>query len=352
MVSSKTIGAAIAAAAVVGIGAYAFTQNSGDSNNSADAHTVALVTDQGGIDDRSFNQSAWEGLQAYGEANDLEKGTSGYNYFQSTNASDIKTNLQQAVKNGYKLIYGVGFATHNAVTEVSKANPDINFAIIDDVVEADNVASVTFKAEQASYLAGVAAAKTTKTDKVGFVGGIHGDVIDAFEAGFKAGVASVDEDIEVVTQYADSFTDAAKGKTIAGAMYTNNVDVIYQAAGGAGNGVFAEAKALNTKKSADEKVWVIGVDRDQAADGEYTDKDGKKSNFTLGSALKRVDQAVEQIAQDAKDGKFPGGKVVTFGLEDKGVGFTTGNLSDDAKEAVAAAEKDILDGKVEVPVKP
>ncbi|HEY4399227.1 MAG TPA: BMP family ABC transporter substrate-binding protein [Lactobacillaceae bacterium] len=351
MVSSRTIGIAVAAVAVVGIGAYAVSQNGGSTKKS-DAYNVALVTDGGGIDDKSFNQSAWEGLEAYGKANDLKKGVDGYNYFQSTSASDIKTNLQQAVKAGYKLVYGVGFATENGIKEVSKANPKTNFAIIDDVVSAKNVESLTFQSEQSSYLAGVAAAKTTKTDKVGFVGGIHGDVIDTFEAGFKAGVKSVNPKIQVITQYADSFTDAAKGKTIAAAIYANGADVIFQAAGGTGNGVFTEAKALNQKTAAADKVWVIGVDRDQNADGAYTDKDGKTSNFTLASALKRVDVAVEKVANDAKDGKFKGGKIEVFGLKDKGVDLTTNNLSDDAKAAVESARKAILAGDVKVPVHP
>ena len=319
-----------------------------------DGLLLALVTDGGGIDDRSFNQSAWEGLESYGKANGLKQGKGGYNYFQSTDTSEIKTNLQTAVKGGYKLVYGVGFAAAPAVTSVAKANPKTNFAIIDAVIAKKNVASLTFKTEQSSYLAGVAAAKQSKSGTVGFVGGIHGDVIDTFEAGFKAGVKATNANIKVLTQYTDSFTDAAKGKTIAASMTANGADVIFQAAGGAGNGVFAEAKAANQKESADsdKKIWVIGVDRDQKSDGNYKDKDGKSSNFTLVSAVKRVDSAVEDVATKAKNDKFPGGKTITYGLKEKGVSLSKDSASSSVWSAVQSAQKKIVAGDIKVPVHP
>src|SRR5699024_3736745 len=155
-----------------------------------------------------------------------------------------------------------------AIEESATDNPDTNFVIIDDVIEGmDNVASATFKDNEAAYLAGVAAATTTETKKVGFVGGVEGEVIDRFQAGFEAGVKSVDSSIEVKVQYAASFSAPDKGKTIAASMYQSGVDVIYHASGATGTGVFAEAKAIN--EQGDKKVWVIGVDRDQKEDGEY-----------------------------------------------------------------------------------
>ncbi|ARN62924.1 BMP family lipoprotein [Leuconostoc mesenteroides] len=351
MQRSAKIGIGVAAVVVIGGGIYAATQK---SSTKSTGYAVALVTDGGGIDDRSFNQSAWEGLKAYGKANNLEQGKGGYNYFLSSDTSDIKTNLQTAVKGGYKLVYGVGFVAAPAVTSVSKANSKTNFAIIDSVVNNKNVASLLFKSEQSSYLAGVAAAKQTKSKTVGFVGGIHSDTIDTFEAGFKAGVKDTDSSIKVITQYTDSFTDAAKGKTIAASMVANGADVIFQAAGGAGNGVFAEAKAENQKlaANADKKVWVIGVDRDQKTDGNYKDKDGKASNFTLVSAVKRVDSAVEDVANKAKNDKFPGGKTITYGLKQKGVSLSKDSASEDVWSAVQTAQKKIISGKITVPVHP
>lgn len=351
MQRSAKIGIGAAAIVVIAGGIYAATQQ---STKKSSGYAVALVTDGGGIDDRSFNQSAWEGLESYGKANGLKQGKGGYNYFQSTDTSEIKTNLQTAVKGGYKLVYGVGFAAAPAVTGVAKANPKTNFAIIDAVIAKKNVASLTFKTEQSSYLAGVAAAKQSKSGTVGFVGGIHGDVIDTFEAGFKAGVKATNANIKVLTQYTDSFTDAAKGKTIAASMTANGADVIFQAAGGAGNGVFAEAKAANQKESADsdKKIWVIGVDRDQKSDGNYKDKDGKSSNFTLVSAVKRVDSAVEDVATKAKNDKFPGGKTITYGLKEKGVSLSKDSASSSVWSAVQSAQKKIVAGDIKVPVHP
>ncbi len=353
MQRSAQIGIGVIAVAVIGGGIYAATQGNSKSAGKNN-YTVALVTDGGGIDDRSFNQSAWEGLKAYGKDNKLSQGTKGYNYFQSTDASDIKTNLQTAVKGGYKLVYGVGFATAPAMNTVAKANPKTNFAIVDAVVPDKNVASLAFKSEQSSYLAGVAAAKQTKSKTVGFIGGIHSDIIDTFEAGFKAGVKATNPDIKVVTQYADSFTDAAKGKTIAASMVAGGADVIFQAAGGTGSGVFAEAKATNQKLSddSDKKVWVIGVDMDQKRDGDYKDKDNKQSNFTLVSAVKRVDNAVKSLSNKAKDGKFPGGQTITYGLKENGVGVAKDSASSEVWSAIESAQKKIISGDIKVPVHP
>lgn len=223
--------------------------------------------------------------------------------------------------------------------------------IVDDVAKTQkNVVSVTFNSEQSSYLAGVAAAKTTKTNKLGFVGGMESAVVKTFEAGFTAGAKSVNPDIQVDAQYVGSFTDAGKGKTIAASMYQNGADVIFAAAGGAGAGVFTEAKDLNSEKKAADKVWVIGVDRDQNADGAYTAKDGK-SNFTLTSSVKKVGKAVVDVTEKAAKDKFPGGEHLVYGLDDKGVAVTRGHMSAATWDAVQAAKKQIIDGKVEVPAK-
>ena len=224
--------------------------------------------------------------------------------------------------------------------------------MIDDVIkDQKNVASVTFADNEAAYLAGVAAAKTTKTKQVGFVGGMESEVISRFAAGFKAGVESVDPSIKVQVDYAGSFGDAAKGKTIAAAQYAAGADVIYQAAGGTGAGVFSEAKSLNESKNESEKVWVIGVDRDQVEEGKYTSKDGKEANFVLASTLKQVGTTVQDIANKTEKGEFPGGQVIVYSLKDKGVDLAVTNLSEEGKKAVEDAKAKILDGSVKVPEK-
>jgi len=284
------------------------------------------------------------------ESDNLSK-DKGFTYFQSTSEADYANNLNQAA-GSYNLIFGVGFALHNAVEEAAKEHSDKNYVLIDDVIkDQKNVASVTFADNEAAYLAGVAAAKTTKTKQVGFVGGMESEVISRFAAGFKAGVESVDPSIKVQVDYAGSFGDAAKGKTIAAAQYAAGADVIYQAAGGTGAGVFSEAKSLNESKNEDEKVWVIGVDRDQVDEGKYTSKDGKEANFVLASTLKQVGTTVQDISNKTEKGEFPGGQVIVYSLKDKGVDLAVTNLSEEGKKAVEDAKAKILDGSIKVPEK-
>lgn len=213
MNKKQWLGLGLVAVAAVGLAACG-NRSSRNAASSSDVKTkAAIVTDTGGVDDKSFNQSAWEGLQAWGKEHNLSK-DNGFTYFQSTSEADYANNLQQAA-GSYNLIFGVGFALHNAVEEAAKEHTDLNYVLIDDVIkDQKNVASVTFADNESGYLAGVAAAKTTKTKQVGFVGGIESEVISRFEAGFKAGVASVDPSIKVQVDYAGSFGDAAKGKQL------------------------------------------------------------------------------------------------------------------------------------------
>ena len=250
------------------------------------------------------------------------------------------------------MIFGVGFALHDAIEDAADNNTDTNFVIIDDEVkDKDNVASVLFADNEAAYLAGIAAAKTTKTKTVGFVGGQEGTVIDRFEAGFKAGVKSVDDTIKVKVNYVGSFGDAAKGKTIAAAQYADGADVIYHAAGGSGTGVFSEAKSINESRNEADKVWVIGVDRDQKEDGNYTSKDGQTSNFVLASTIKEVGKSLQLISNDTLDGKFPGGKTTRYGLKAGGVDIALTNTTADTNTAIKEAKQKIIDGDIKVPEK-
>ncbi|MGT2907869.1 BMP family lipoprotein [Streptococcus dentiloxodontae] len=345
--NKKFIGLGLAAVAVIGLAAC--SRNSKSSSESA--VKAAIITDTGGVDDKSFNQSAWEGLQAWGEENDLKKDTD-YTYFQSDDESQYATNLSSASDKGYNLIFGIGYQLHDAVSDAASENEDVNYVIIDDTIEGqDNVASVLFADNEGAYLAGIAAAKQSKTGKVGFVGGMTSDTITRFETGFKAGVASVNPSIEVQTEYVESYSDAAKGKTIAATMYSSGVDVIYHAAGGSGTGVFTQAAEINSALDADseDKVWVIGVDRDQKKEGAYTSADGKESTSTLTSTIKEVGTVVKDIANAQLDGEdFEGNKTTTYGLKDGGVDIVTDDLSDDIKSAVNQAKQDIIDGKITV----
>ncbi|GEK06953.1 BMP family lipoprotein [Schleiferilactobacillus harbinensis] len=334
----------VASIAVMGL---ALVACGGKSNSGSATKTVkysaALVTDGGGVDDKSFNQSGWEGLEAWGKKNGLKKGVGGYNYAQSNSDADFTPNINKLIQAKYATIFGIGYKLESAIKNAAKANPKTNFVIIDDVIDAKNVASVTFKDNEGAFLAGVAAAETTKTKKVGFIGGMHGAVIDRFEAGFRQGVAAVDKNISVDVKYANDFSKPDVGQALANAMFNNDEDVIYQAAGGTGMGVFSAAKNQIKKK----KVWVIGVDRDQTPEGKYSG-----GNLTLTSTVKGVDIAVEKLADDAKDGKFPGGKTTVYGLKEKGVKLARGNMSAAAWKAVQDYQQQIIDGKIKVAEKP
>ena len=338
---NKKIASAIAATLM--LGTVLVGCGNGNSGSEKVKHTAALVTDGGSIDDKSFNQSAWEGLEAWGKENKLEKGVNGYNYAQSNSDADFTPNINKLIKAKYSTIFGIGYKLAPAIKKTAKQNPKTNFVIIDDVVSGKNVASVTFKSEQSSFLAGVAAAETTKTNKVGFLGGVKSDVITTFEKGFIQGVHAVNPKITVDVKYAGSFTKADLGQSMATAMYNNGEDVIFHAAGGTGAGAFTAAK--NLAKNG-KKVWVIGVDQDQKADGAY-----KGGNVTLASAVKEVGNAAKDIANKAMKDKFPGGKVVTYDLKSKGVDLVNDNMSDSAWKVVQQYVQKIIKGDLTVKAK-
>ena len=321
-------------------------ESSGDSKEEA-TFTVGMVTDTGGVDDKSFNQSAWEGLKAFGAENGIEEGNKGYNYLQSNSDADYATNLNAMVRNDFDLVFGIGFLLADSVKEVAGQRPEAQLAIVDSVVEGDNIASITFKEEQGSFLVGVVAAHATKSNKIGFIGGVDSELINKFEVGFIAGVKSVKPDAEVLVQYANDFGKAEIGKEIANSMYKQGIDIIYHAAGGTGNGVFTAATEM---KQADPNanVWVIGVDRDQAEEGKVP---GTDLNVTLTSMVKRVDLAVKDLSERTLAGNFPGGEVIEYGLEEGGVGIapTQDNVPAEALTAVEEWTAKIKSGETKVP---
>lgn len=230
----------------------------------------------------------------------------------------------------------------------AKDNPKLKFALVDgEITGKKNISSATFKDQESAYLAGLAAAYTTKSDQVGFIGGMEGPVIQRFQSGFEAGVkagaTSLNKEITVNVQYAASYDSLDKGKAIAASMYKEGVDILYQAAGSTGAGVFQEAKARN-ENDYSRKVWVIGVDRDQADEGDYKMENGETGNFTLTSTKKNVGAEVKEFAETSHNDKFPGGKHLTFGLKEEGVDLTKGQLSEEAYQAVSDAKEKIISG--------
>ncbi|ARD49348.1 BMP family ABC transporter substrate-binding protein [Sporosarcina sp. P37] len=307
--------------------------------------SLAMVTDVGGIDDKSFNQSAWTGVKEFGEEQGWEKGTGGYDYLQSTGPGDYTTNLNNLARRDFNLIFGVGFLMEDAIADIAAQQKDTQFSIIDGEVDAPNVASILFKEQEGGYLAGVAAGLMTKSNKVGFIGGMDNPVIERFEAGFIEGVKAVKPEIKVDSKYVGAFDKAELGKAEAGRMYSSGVDIIFHAAGGTGNGVFSEAKE---RKQADKDayVWVIGVDSDQYEEGKVGD-----DNVTLTSMLKRVDVAVKDIAKLAMEGNFPGGETKVYGLQDNGLKLadSRGAIPKEVTDQIDEYAQKIADGEIEVP---
>ncbi len=294
---------------------------------------IAMVTDVGGVNDQSFNQSAWEGLQQAAE----DYGQVEVSYLESTQESDYEPNLQSLYDAGNDLIWAIGFLMADAVRTQAELHPDQRYAIIDYAWDEypDNLIGVVFKAEQASFLVGYIAGKMTETGTVGFVGGIAGAVIDAFDYGYHAGVMYANQDVEVLRQYAESFTDAAKGKSIAANMYRQGADIVFHAAGSVGDGVIEAAK--------EQDAWAIGVDRDQ----NYLAPD-----HVLTSAMKRVGQAIYNVAEQLVNDQWEGGRTVVYGLADDGVGIaptSDKHVPADILEEVENIRQMVIDGEIEVP---
>lgn len=313
----------------------------GAQGGAAPTARIGMVTDVGGVNDNSFNQSAWEGLQKLQK--DLNLPQDNVSYLQSTSDADYIPNLTQFVKDKWDLTWGIGFVIGDHVKKVATENPDSKLAIIDAEVDAPNVESVLFKEHEGSFLAGVVAAKMSKSKKVGFVGGMEIPVIKRFEVGFEAGVKAADPSVEVVKVYTGAFDKPDLGKSTASQMYGQGVDIIFHASGATGDGVFNEAK---DRKSKGENVWVIGVDKDQSL--TFGDE------VTLTSMVKRVDEAVYRVSKDVIDGKFEGGKIVWLGLAEDGVGLaetSKKNVPEDVLKLADEFKQKIVKGEITVPEK-
>lgn len=306
--------------------------------------SVGFVTDMGGIDDRSFNQGSYEGIQRF--AKDQKLGDQCIKYLESKTEADYVTNLSTLSDEGFDLVVAAGYLFVDAMNQVSDQYPDTKYLVIDAAVEKDNVQSALFAANETSYLAGVAAAMKAKelgSNDIGFIGGAEGEVIGEFQAGFEQGALAVNPDAKIYVDYAGSFDDAGTAQTLAAKQYDAGVKVIFHAAGNAGNGVIKEAQ---TRTQNDEEVYVVGVDKDQYETGliEGTDK-----SVILTSALKRVDEATYQAAQSLLDGNFKAG-IINYTFKEEGIGYPeeNPNLDESITTALDKAIEDIKAGTITV----
>lgn len=332
------------ASVAVGCGGSGGSSGGGGSNV-----RPAMDTDIGGLGDQSFNDSAHAGLLRAQKDFGMKTET-----LESSAPTDYVDNLTQLADAGFSPVYAVGFLQTDAVNEVAPQYPDTDFAIIDSVVKRKNAASIVFREQEGSYLAGVVAGLMTQQDTpytnpndkvIGFLGGQQSELIGKFQAGYEAGVESVCPDCKVLVQYAgstpDAFNDPARGKEIALQQISQGADIIYHASGATGAGLFDAAK--------EKKIFAIGVDADQA-------KLFPEAPI-LTSVVKRVDNAVYQTIEQAKNGKFPTGQVVDFGLDNNGIslapfGRFDSEVPQEVKDQVDKAKQGIIDGKIKVPTKP
>ncbi|MGE5633192.1 MAG: BMP family lipoprotein [Caulobacteraceae bacterium] len=293
------------------------------------ALSFGMITDVGGLGDKSFNDSAWEGIQKAGKELGVEPVI-----LQSTKQEDYEANIGNMAQS-VDLSIAVGFLMEQAMNAGADQYPDKKFGIIDTVVNKPNVMSVTFKEHEGSFLVGVVAGLTTKSNVIGFVGGMDMPLIQKFESGFRAGVASVNPKAKVIVNYTGAFDNPDKGKEIALAQNKQKADVIYHASGACGIGVI---------QAADEKgFWAIGVDQDQSA--------LSKNNKVLASMIKRVDVGTYTIIKSYADNNFGGGKAIELGVKEDGVGVSDNGKNVPA-EVMAAVDKykaAIVDGTIVVP---
>lgn len=318
----------------------------GGGSASGDELMVGLAYDTGGRGDKSFNDSAYAGVEAAieelgGEVQELSPNDDG---------SDRAELLTQLAEQGYDPVIGVGFAYGEIIGDIAAEYPETTFAVVDSSVEemgAENLTGLLFAEEEGSFLAGAAAALKSETDHIGFVGGVENPLIQKFEAGYVAGAKAVNPDIVIDTQYISpagdfsGFGDPARGKIVAQGMFDAGADIVYHAAGGSGQGVFEAAAASGGR--------AIGVDSDQYE----TVGDPALQAVIMTSMLKRVDNAVESFISDYSEGAVEGGQDIVNDLSTDGVGLSTsGGQIDDIQTQIDEFRQQIIDGEIEVPAIP
>ncbi|OQY41326.1 MAG: BMP family ABC transporter substrate-binding protein [Fusobacteriia bacterium 4572_74] len=294
---------------------------------------VGIVLSTGGLGDKSFNDSAYRGLTMAEEQLGIK-----FKYVEPASPSEDIQFLREFAENDYDLVIGVGFLMKDSVETVAKEHPNVKFAIIDEVIDADNVTSLVFAEDEGSFLVGALAAMMSKTDTVGFVGGMEVPLIQKFERGYVQGAQYINPNIKITTLYTSGpnpFNDPVRGKENAIAEYNQGADVIFHAAGGTGTGVIEGAKEMG--------IYAIGVDSDQ---------DYVAPGTVLTSMIKNVDQAVFATVKDVKEGTFKKG-VNRFGVANNGVGiskleYTKDIIGEKKIQKLKEIKQGIIDGSIKL----
>ena len=297
---------------------------------------VGVVFDSGGKGDKSFNDSAWRGVERAEKELGIQEAN--VKYVESKSAKDFAGNLSQLAESGCKVVFAVGIGQDVALKDVAPKFADVKFGLIDGVVDAPNVRSIVFKEEEGSFLAGYAAAMASKTGKIGFVGGKKIPLIEKFQAGYEAGALAANPNIVIApAKYTESWDDTTIGKAMAESLFAGGADVVYHAAGRCGLGVIAAAREATGKLA-------IGVDSDQ---------DDEAKGKVLTSMVKRVDESVFQTIKDVQEDRFSAGTKV-FDLKAGGVGLTDFRntkdlLGADGQKKLNEVAAKIKDGAYKVP---
>ena len=301
-----------------------------DEGGEEEQFRVGLVTDIGGLNDRGFNQLAYQGLQQAESELGVE-----IRVLESKSDADYIPNLQTLADEGFNLIISVGFLMQEATATAAETYPETNFAIIDAAFDPalPNAQGVLFKEQEAGYLVGYLAGLVTESGTVSSVGGQKIPPVDRFIAGFQKGATDANAEVQTLNAYSQDFVDQAKCKEVALDQISRGSDVVFQVAGGCGLGALDAAN--------EESVWGIGVDADQAFLGDYV----------LTSAVKRVDVAVFSTIEQLVNGEFAGGETTSYGLAEDGVGMgeTSANAPPEAVDEALAQTDAISAGEIEIP---
>ena len=319
---------AVCASMITGCSSTSKTEGKGQNSDLS----IGIVLGEGSINDQSFNQATWEGLQKAKEDFGIE-----VKYLESKNEAEYIPNIETLIDEDMDLIIGVGYQLKDSIQSSAENYPERKFAILDETYEniPKNVIPVVFNEQESAYLVGAIAAKMTKTNKVGFIGGLPAPSVVRYQYGYKYGAETTNKDVEVYEQYANTFTDQAKGKAIAKQMHASGVDVIIGAAGDCGTGAIEAAKENNK--------YAIGGDRDQ--------RDLAPDNVIV-SALKKLNVASYSLAKMVVEGTFEGGTEKVYGLKEGGVGLPEDSnrlIPQDIIDYVTEQAKKVINGEIKIP---
>lgn len=331
------------------------SNDNNNSNNNEATLKVGMVTDSGTIDDKSFNQGTWEGIEKATNELNIE---SSYIKPSGVGTNDFLTEIDNLVDSEHNFVITPGYTFEQAIYSAQEKHPDTKFVLIDGTPNdgqgnsniGKNTVSIFFAEHEAGFLAGIATALKIETGDVGFLGGASVPAVQKYNWGFQQGIQYANENLGTNISmkkenfvYEGTFTNTAGGQQLAASMYDNGVKVIFAAAGSGGIGAITEAKnrAING-----EEVWIVGVDVDQYSDGIYENND----SVILTSAIKKLSQASYDMITAELNNSFPGGTSLTFDASNNGVGIPNNNpnLSDDIVAKVLEVSEKIKNKEISV----